>query len=128
MEKIYIPININNKHWALSLVLVQLKIIRYYDSLGSPGHEYLEALLTYLSDESQAKRGFDITRSEWKLIPCTRDNTPQQNNIYDCGVFVVMMADFIADDIPLHHLKQEDIPDFRKKMCYAIVSGKLFYE
>lgn len=128
MEKVFFPINLKNTHWTLAVIFMQRKIIRYYDSMAGAGDRHLKALLQYISDESKAKRGVDIDTREWELIRCTANNTPQQLNGVDCGVFATMIADFVTDDIPVTDLSQEDIPEFRRKICYAILSGKLSYE
>jgi len=82
-------------------------------------------LLKYLNDESKDKKGQSINIDEWNLVGCNVDTTPQQLNNDDCGVFVIMFADYILDNIPLLHLVQNDIPYFRQKICLNITEGNL---
>ena len=93
--------------------------------MGSTTTEYIEVLLKYLDDESKAKKGKGINIVEWNLVGCKVETTPQQQNSFDCGVFVIMFADYILDNIPFLYLDQKDIPYFRKKICLHITVGNL---
>jgi sentrin-specific protease 1 len=129
MDKLFFPINLANTHWALAVCFMSLKEIWYCDSLTIPTRSrYLHALLQYLSDESKMKLGVALNVEEWKLINCSAEDIPQQENGYDCGAFTVMYADLITDGIPLSFLNQSMMPDFRIKICNAIVQGTLPYD
>ena len=56
--------------------------------------------------------------------PNTDDPSPSR---FDCGVFTVMNADFISDDLPLSHYSQRHASLFRRKMTAAILRGSLDY-
>jgi Ulp1 family protease len=59
---------------------MQEKRIQIYDSMGSGGHRYLEALFQYLKDEYKDKKKSPLPEvDEWKLIP-TAPETPRQRN------------------------------------------------
>ena len=128
MEKLFFPINQRNSHWTLAVVFVTLKRIRYYDSLAGRGDLYLKSLLQYLSDEADAKQNMAFDKKDWEIIHCCEDDTPQQRNGVDCGVFATMFADFITDNIPVTELNQESINEFRSKICYAISNGYIPYD
>ena len=104
---------------------IQEKRIQYYDSMSGLGTRYLNAALRYLGDEAKKRNiaGFDA--ADWTLIPSV-DGTPQQNNGTDCGVFTVMFADFITDDLQLV-FSQTDINLFRRKICANVLRGELKY-
>ena len=51
-------------------------------------------------------------------------NIPQQDNIYDCGVFGLMYADFLTQDKSLD-FSISDIEAMRYRVLYSIVSGEL---
>ncbi len=53
-------------------------------------------------------------------------NNPKQQNNYDCGIFCLMTADFILEDLPLT-FTQLNIPDFRYKICWSICNNQLPY-
>ena len=125
-EKVFVPINYA-WHWTLLVMYIQEKRIQYYDScnLSGSGARYLNAALQYLGDEAEKLNidGFDA--SEWTLIPNIH-GTPQQDNGFDCGVFVVMFADHITDDLPLA-ISQTNMPFFRNKICADVLRGTLKY-
>ena len=61
-------------------------------------------------DDCKICCGKEFPFGEWEM---ETPLTPQQNNGYDCGVFVLMLADFIADDLDVTFVKQEkngDLP------------------
>ena len=113
---------------------MDLKEVRYYDSYQKDGKGvtkkiagFLEAIFQWLCDEVLIKHRISLDRSEWKvrLVP----DTPQQDNGCDCGVFTIMCADFLMDNIPISEstLRQSDIPYFRQKILNDILRGMLNY-
>ena len=128
-DKIFYPININNKHWTLLVIYISLKKIEYYDSLleryRHHAEDYLNGALRYLGDEAK-KLGRGFLPNEWELVPTDLINTPQQLNGYDCGVFTIMFTDFLTDNLPLD-FSQEHMLLFRKKICANIIRGSLIY-
>ena len=107
--KIFIPINIKNRHWTLAIVFVPVKEIKYFDSLKgtktvATGHKFLEAILKWLEEESQ-KENIAIgdafgSSTDWKLI--IEEETPQQENGFDCGCFVINIMDLYTRDLKLN--------------------------
>ena len=124
-DKVFCPVNIGNSHWTLIVIYVQQKRIQYYDSMGnSQAKRYLNGALRYMGDEA-AKLDLDFNSSDWVLTPSQPD-TPQQQNCYDCGAFVVMFADFLSDNLPLE-FSQAHLPFFRQKICGNILRTGLKY-
>lgn len=97
LEKVFVPINLNRSHWVLSVIDISKKSIFYIDSLShgpSPASfSILENLQRYLYEESNRQLGNDF-----ELI-CL--NSPQQNNGFDCGIYLCMNALFISKNLPL---------------------------
>lgn len=80
LDKIVFPVNMGNMHWICAVVFMTEKRIRVYDSMGSSGRRYLEALFHYLKDEHMDKKKKPLPdEDEWELVGTTRD-TPQQRN------------------------------------------------
>jgi hypothetical protein len=48
LDKIFFPVNLNNTHWTMMVVYMQLKEIHYYDSMSGSGKRHLEALKWYI--------------------------------------------------------------------------------
>jgi hypothetical protein len=94
------------------VICMLLKELHYYDSMSSDGRRYLKTALKWLSDEHMDKKQIPLDTSEWR---CFHQETivPQQNNGFDCGMFVIMCARAIAYNQPLHSYHQEDMPRYR---------------
>ena len=103
-ERIYIPLNISDAHWALCVLDLKRQKIHYYDSLFSTTGEKVESLRQNLNRlyEKEGKR------SNWKVVV---ERCPRQNNSYDCGPHVCLMAErlmqrkalkFSSDDVSLY--------------------------
>jgi sentrin-specific protease 1 len=98
--------------------------------MNGSGEKYLNALKQYMKDEAnkQLNLGYDskFDESEWETYSNPIELTPQQNNGKDCGVFTIMFADFITDDLPLR-FDQSQIPQLRKRICAAVLQGTIDY-
>ena len=127
LNKVFIPINIDDTHWTLAVIDMTNKVIRYYDSSGGAGREYLGKLLDYVKDEWTHKKRTSppAWMSEWRLIEGSQ-STPQQHNSYDCGVFVLCSADLLAQDLPLLFDQQDlQAANFRARIGYSILHQQL---
>jgi sentrin-specific protease 1 len=138
-EKIFIPINTRNSHWTLAVIFVKSLTIKYYDSLmdfntapNEDGNEdgnarfklYLDALKRWICDEVQEKSSsypYDV--ESWNLEYV--EDYPQQIKA-DCGIFTIMCADFLSDDLELS-FGAEDMPYFREKILKDIQKTNLDY-
>lgn len=138
--------NISNTHWTMCVIhmtekriqVISIFIFRaicfylkkcaqYYDSMSGAGKVHLDALLRYLQDEHVDKKQTAMPGvDEWVLTTCIRNETPQQFNGYDCGLFTILFADFLSENLPLS-FDQQHIPTFRTKICGSIMEGKLWY-
>ena len=125
LDRVFMPINLNNTHWVMSVVYVQKKEVHYYDSMSGSGKRYLEAILRWLTDEAREKKQFTLDPLEWKLIDREK-GVPQQQNGYDCGVFSIVCADYLTDYLPLVY-EQKEMSEQRLKIAAAIKRGHLMY-
>lgn len=90
---------------------------------GDSGVEFLQAIFQYIQDEHKDKKKAPLPDvHEWRLVPCTAD-TPQQQNLVDCGVFVCMFADFVTKDCPLL-FGQQHIDKCRDRIALSILQGR----
>lgn len=127
LDKMIIPVHVDNTHWALIVVFMQKKQIVYYDSLNWDGKRYLEATKFYLKNKMNEKGNIDgYDWSEWELLQ--EKNIPQQApKSNDCGVFALTFADFISEDLPLD-FSSEHMEFFRRKIGVDILRGSLDYD
>ncbi|KAL0267500.1 UNVERIFIED_CONTAM: hypothetical protein PYX00_009753 [Menopon gallinae] len=120
-DMVLVPVHLR-MHWCMSLIDFRSKEVRYYDSMGSSNNICLQALLTYLEDESLDKRKIPYSTSDWRKKNV--EDIPQQMNGSDCGVFSCMFAEHLSRDTPIL-FTQDNMPYFRRKMVLEILEGKL---
>lgn len=127
VDRIFIPVNTKNTHWTLLVLHMQEKEVHYYDSrpLDQTRLEVLfDSMKRWLVDEARKyANNENYDNSEWKLVV---DDCPEQTNWYDCGVFTIMNADFLMDNLPLD-FKEEEMDGFREKIATDILRGSLRY-
>mmetsp|Transcript_34463 Transcript_34463/g.89264 ORF Transcript_34463/g.89264 Transcript_34463/m.89264 type:complete len:543 (+) Transcript_34463:293-1921(+) len=124
LDKLVCPINLHNTHWALGVIEMKKKRIQYFDSMcgGGGGGGALGHLKSYLENEYKRQNdGKDGDFSEWVEEGVA---VPQQQNGYDCGVFVCTMMYYVAKDLPFDYT-QENMGEVRKALVYYILKGKL---
>mmetsp|Transcript_2270 Transcript_2270/g.6496 ORF Transcript_2270/g.6496 Transcript_2270/m.6496 type:complete len:543 (+) Transcript_2270:176-1804(+) len=123
LDKVFFPINQGQMHWLCACAFIQEKRIEVYDSMGSSGTKYLNCIFQYLQDDYKDKKGKPMPDvDDWELVTCS-DDTPQQRNGYDCGVFTCMFIDFLSKDCPLV-FSQEHVNQCRERIALSILNGK----
>ncbi|NXK92103.1 SENP2 protease, partial [Formicarius rufipectus] len=122
-DLILVPIHLS-VHWALLVIDVRKKTIKYFDSMGLKGKDICATLLKYLQEESKEKRNLELIASEWTLRSMSPWEIPQQSNGSDCGVFACKYADYISRDKPIT-FTQAHMPYFRRKMVWEIIHQQL---
>lgn len=122
LSLIYLVVNIGGLHWALAVIDMTAKTITYYDSMNGDGRVYLNGLLRYLADEHRQKKRFFLSQEEWTLIQS--NDTPLQDNTYDCGIFVCMLCDFLSLRRPLV-FTQDHITRCRQRIAVSIIEGRV---
>jgi sentrin-specific protease 1 len=122
-KKLFIPVHIEeDEHWCLVCVDFTEKSIKYYDSLGGRNFKCLKLILKYLIFEHQNKKNTDFVAGGWSLMNVSK--CPKQHNVFDCGVFVCMFAEYLSRDAPLN-FSQKHMTRFRKQIAWEIQRKKL---
>lgn len=122
-KKIFIPVHLEEEeHWCLICVDFVEKSIKYYDSLGGRNFKCLKRILKYLILEHINKKGIEFSPGGWLLRNMTK--CPQQENLWDCGVFVCMYAEYLSRDAPLR-FSQKHMTKFRIQIASEIGRKKL---
>jgi len=117
VTRIFIPINLN-LHWWLVVVDMQKRILRYYNSLEDNNSANQAAKLSPLLDEAfpQLK-----SRGDWSVV---NGRSPQQPNLYDCGVCVCQMADVLAQNAAApQEFSEKNMQDYRQYMAIHLLNG-----
>ena len=118
---------LGNTHWTLGAIFVQLKRVCFYDSFHSSGQKYLDAMWQWGADEVKIKHEAIWDKSEWHLESI--QETPTQLNGTDYGLFTIMCADYLMDNLPIceESFGQENMEFFRLKIVNDIIRGYLDY-
>ena len=124
LDKLFVPIH-EPLHWTFIIIYFQKKVIHYYDSFHRKGATYRNAMLCWLKDEARIRR-IPFDASDWQSVDI-KNSPSQTGNGTCCGVFAVMSADYLSNDIPLSAstFGLGDIPDFRRKIAADIIRGYL---
>ena len=122
-DRFIVPMNIGRNHWALGLVDLKNRCIKYYDSLagGSVHSSFADFMLRYLEDEFKDKKKSEECpdfRATFAIEPV---DVPQQTNGYDCGVFTCMNAECLTAGRDWIDFDQSLIPKMRRKIAAQIV-------
>jgi len=120
---VLVPVHLG-MHWCLATIDNQRKVITYYDSMGGNNTGCVYALEEYISEEHLAKKGSPLDTSKWEKVIAKK--IPQQMNGSDCGMFTCKFAEYISRRAKIT-FSQKDMPYFRRRMIYEIVSNKLIY-
>jgi hypothetical protein len=104
VREIFVPINHKCEHWLLLRANTESKVITLWDSQGrKPSNKlYLETMLRYLGDKFTEHIGGDCEAwmASWTLVD-ESELSPRQSNGYDCGIFTMCNATFLAQHLPL---------------------------
>lgn len=97
LEKIFVPVNLNESHWALGMIDIPSKSIYYVDSLSNGPNALSFAILNdlqnYVVEESKNSMGSDFML---KNLSC-----PQQTNGFDCGIYLCLNTLYLSHESPL---------------------------
>ncbi|XP_061349211.1 putative ubiquitin-like-specific protease 1B [Gastrolobium bilobum] len=119
-DKIFVPIH-KEIHWCLAVINTKDKKFQYLDSLKGMDTQVLKVLARYFVDEVKDKTGKDIDVSSWEKEFV--EDLPEQENGYDCGVFMIKYTDFYSRNLGLC-FNQEHMPYFRRKTAKEILRLK----
>ncbi|EFO98019.1 CRE-ULP-1 protein [Caenorhabditis remanei] len=118
---ILIPVHLG-VHWCLAIIDMKEKKIQFYDSLYAGNTVVLPALKNYVASESMDKKKVPFDFAGWTIEQM--EDIPRQQNGSDCGVFTCQFAEW-ASRRTTPRFTQKNMPYYRKRMVYEIVSSKL---
>ncbi|KAL8273953.1 hypothetical protein Esti_002132 [Eimeria stiedai] len=128
-DLIFIPLHLGQLHWTLGVIDMRQgkESIRFFDSLGGRHKPLAGRMRRYLQDEHKDKKGTPLQEHRsWYALPNGEPErgTPQQQNGFDCGVFLCQIAECISDGREFD-FDQRHISNMRLKMALDIVKGSL---
>lgn len=116
-DKIFVPIH-QEIHWCLAVINKRDAKFQYLDSLKGMDSRVLKVLARYYVDEVKDKTGKDIDVSTWEKEYV--EDLPEQENGFDCGVFMIKYADFYSRGLGLC-FNQEHMPYFRRRTAKEVL-------
>ncbi|XP_024022610.1 ubiquitin-like-specific protease ESD4 [Morus notabilis] len=116
-DKIFVPVH-KEIHWCLAVINKKEEKFQYLDSLKGRDTQVMKVLPRYYVDEVKDKSGKVIDISSWKHEFV--DDLPEQENGFDCGVFMIKYADFYSRGLGLC-FGQEHMPYFRLRTAKEIL-------
>ncbi|CAI9776228.1 unnamed protein product [Fraxinus pennsylvanica] len=119
-DKIFVPIH-KEVHWCLAVINTKDEKFQYLDSLRGVDAKEMKVLAKYFLDEVKDKSGNDIDVNSWEQEYV--DDLPEQENGFDCGMFMIKYADFYSRDIGLC-FNQDHMPYFRRRTVKEILRMK----
>ncbi|CAK9436247.1 uncharacterized protein LODBEIA_P08050 [Lodderomyces beijingensis] len=122
LNKLFVPVNIHNTHWALAVVDNVEKTISYYDSLDASQSGNIHACTTlqdYMNQEAQRLNKPPVAYKLVPSLPC-----PQQQNGFDCGIFTCQAGKHIAQNKKFNYT-QKDMKVIRRRMAYEMMTAQL---
>ena len=123
-DKVIIPINHFNVHWALAVFDMNKHCVTYYDSLHDTTPSFKEysnlvikRLSWWMHDEQQRVGGV-LRKWKHEISRC-----PKQSNGHDCGVFVCLFLFHIIQNKKLH-FSTNNCDKFRSLIVHEIMQKK----
>lgn len=126
MDKVFFPINISNTHWTIAVWFVQCNEIHYYDSMHGNGKTYLTSIRKWIVDDAKDKKKETLNEEDYQMMDHQSMHVPTQQNGFDCGVFSIMAADFLSDNLPFTYT-QNDMEKLRNKIASSILNVNITY-
>lgn len=117
-ENVFIPIN-SGMHWTLCVVSGKNRTITHYNSLTGNGRRYVETVKTWVKEEL----GSAYKDDEWKLEFV--GESPQQQNMDDCGVFTITSARQIMLGLTPMSYTASQIQLQRRRIIAELINGAL---
>jgi hypothetical protein len=120
-ESILIPVN-QNLHWTLLVITPAARQIEYFDSFSGNPNSHTKHVRRFL----QGELGPLYKEDQWMTSQNGDENSPQQTNGYDCGVFAITTARMIVNGFDPKTYGQEDIEAQRRRIVAELLNGDLF--
>lgn len=121
-DMILIPVNHDNMHWTGAAINFREKRIESYDSMNVPRKLVFLKLRQYLDSEHRNKKGKPFDFTDW--VDYDPEDTPQQENGYDCGVFTCQFLESLSRGEQGFKFSQRDMAYLRRRMIWEIAHAK----
>lgn len=97
--KVFLPVNIENRHWILIVIDFANNIMYYCDPLGNRTSVTIFQVLRYISYDTLVNLGKIKHVSDWKICYyCESKYFPKQTDGSSCGIYICEIAKAILFD------------------------------
>lgn len=125
LDYVFVPVNLNQTHWALAVIDNVNERFEYIDSLFGDGSSILYLLADYMVQETKKNHGDSMNGRNYDTYDMNgHSDSPGQQNGFDCGVFTCTAVDYLARNRELDY-SQADMPVLRRRMAWEILKGHL---
>jgi len=121
-DVVLIPINHHNSHWTGAAINFRRKRIESYDSMNLDRRSIFKGLRHYLELEHQNKKKKPFDFTGWEDYD--PEDTPQQENGYDCGVFTCQFLEALSRGEEVFNFSQRNMPYLRRRMIWEVGHAK----
>lgn len=115
VDTVFIPVH-NGNHWTLIVVRPRERTIEHFDSLGRASQRFMGLVKEWLRRELAST----YIDEEWVTVPSA---SPQQDNGFDCGVFLLSTAKAVALGIDPTSYNAGNICTLRLKIVAELMNG-----
>jgi hypothetical protein len=128
-DVIIVPVNLSNTHWALAALWPAQRRILYADSLGGGRGALAARIVSVLGrwhDDECADKRLAAPRAGEPWAATHVPLQPLQDNSYDCGVFMLMAADWVAAGLEQHLcFAQAHMPALRRYIALSCLRRRV---
>lgn len=111
---------VQNLHWVLCVYDRRTRVVTVYDSLNGDNKLYSDIFISFLTEYGN----MEVIDTR-----CTVDDivVPRQQNSYDCGVFLMIFAYALCNNISFNDLSLslDDISLYRCKIALSLLNGQI---
>jgi sentrin-specific protease 1 len=123
-QRVFLPVNLHGNHWVLLVAELRTRTITCYDSLKggttTAQEEVMDNVSVWLAMLQHQHGGIDL---DWTTT--VAPDMPQQLNLYDCGVYTCLAADYLANGEAVTAITPDTVQYMRQRIAMRIMQGGL---
>jgi hypothetical protein len=117
-----VPINVRNSHWCMVMADFTTHVITFVDSMGEKNEMWGCVLKKFLVDHWNQTKGGNCP--SWEVEQYKVGECIQQDSV-NCAVYVTSYMECFLNDLPLHHVNNDNIDMLRKRLAINLVTGRI---
>ena len=110
-------------HWSLATMDLKNGSVNCYDSSGEDRKPFLMELVRFWEAAHMDRTGSSLNR---KPVVNVLKAIPKQRDPIDCGIFICQYAECLSRSAEFN-FTHKDMPYFRRRIVWELMSGKLMW-